>query len=288
MSVSSKAGERFIRTAKARLLGAPDGIRELPFQREMENVPDDEKFKTLNQWKFLPGDRVLIAKGEKKGTVTKIFAYKEDANKFILENGPTMTLPVPKPLWGEQATGHINQQPKGVARDCLKLVVKMPDEVTGEDHDVIVHDFGFSGKHYNKHYKTIMPTRVVKHHGEQLVLPWPLPEEPIARSAAANEDTNSERTYYVDSVVANQIPKDALATIRNPRSKHRRGVFETRHKNKFVGPEMPLSDTKTAYLAELDAKRKLGHHKLTPELKLYIGDRVKQHVDNQKKQLGIN
>ncbi|GMM34711.1 mitochondrial 54S ribosomal protein YmL40 [Saccharomycopsis crataegensis] len=291
MSNVSVAGRRFWKRASHDFLRPHELKRiktnRLPFFKRNDFVLSEDEYKDFEQWRYFPGDRVMITTGEKKGTVTKVVSYINSSNSLILEDGPTYRTILPKQFWQPGTTSYVNEIPEGVKPQDLKLVAKVHDEATGKDKDVIVHKFEFLGKHFNKEWQTWLPTRVVKDKGEVLYLPWPAPESPLERTGASGEDANSERSYYVDSVVHNQIPKDALKDIRNPYSKYKRGTFEQRHLNKFTAPDMPLSETKKAYLSELEAKKALGHKKLTPEVKDFIGGRVKKFVESQKKDLNI-
>lgn len=294
MSTISKAGGRFLKTGqKLRPTALPNAERlrkevSIPLDNLFDPVQEEDRFTEYDQWKFFPGDRVLITKGENKGKISKVISFSQVENKLVLEDSPVKKAVVPKFHWNAGSTGYINDIPMSVSIDDVKLVAKIQDETSGAAKDVVVHKFEFKGRHFNKDHQAYLPTRVVKHKGETYYLPWPVPEEKPDKSAAANQDVNSERTYFVDSVVHNQIPEAALNTIRNPKSKYRRGVFEQRHLNKFVAPEMPLSSVKKAYLEELEAKKKQGHNKLTPDLKDFIGGKVKNYIEIQKKTLGIN
>lgn len=261
----------------------------LPFQRfaiEQQNIPESEKFKPdeLTKWRFLPGDTVLVTKGSRKGTITKVIGYNQGANGLYLEDGPTKDYIVPKQLWNQYSTSYVNTLPESVHPKDLKLIAKMDLDDSGVEKDVIIQDFTFDGtKYFDKNHQKLMPNRIVTHNNESLILTWPAPDTPVSKSAASNQDVNSERTYFVDSIIHNQIPNEALSTIRNPHSKYRKGIFTNKTLSKFVAPEMP-----STYVPKSTDKKVLPANNLKNDaLKDFIGGKIKEYIQNQKKQLGM-
>lgn len=284
MSKVSGANARFRLLAERLRTPQNESKGSLPFAEGFKAIPEKDKYKDLKDWKFFPGDRVMITKGKGKGMITSVLSYVESANKISVDAAPSKLEIIPRALWEENTASYVHRQPILYEPSDLKLVVKMEDDA-GKEKDVIVHKFDFEGLHFNKDYQCYMPTRVVRDKGETLVLPWPAPKLPLKRTAAAGEDENSERTYFVDSAVRNQIPEGALRDIRNPRSKYRRGVFEQRHLNRFLAPQMPLTEARKAYLESL--KNIKTEDKLTDDVKEMIGAKVKAYIESQKKELGV-
>ncbi|QLQ81404.1 hypothetical protein HG537_0F01650 [Torulaspora globosa] len=282
----SKVGAR----VAARMNNVPKHLQSQMDKRMNESIPafmrpalpsvkEDEKFQSVKEWKFLPGDRVVITRGEKKGHICVVKQHDSTTNGFILdENGPSMSVPVPKQYWLEGQRTHVLTVPKAVTQQDLRLVADIDDpENPGQIKTVAVREVEFKGTYYDENYKKMMPYRSVVGENE-LIIPWPKPEAMEDGELGTDPDFAREQTFWVDSIVKNPIPKSALLTVRNPHSKFRRGVLTARDVAKLVAPKMPLSDTKKAFLEEKKQLARMPRPKLTEDDKNAIGQKIYDHL----------
>lgn len=294
MSYLTKAGERFRldlkRIPKHRLPYFEKLQRETqpPFIRPQLEVdlhadgavPEDPK-----KLKYLVGDRVLIVKGAKTGNVCKISRHVEHGGYILDENGPSTTVVVPKQFWTGGQRSHVVTFPKPVTEDQIKLITQIEDDVTHETKTVAVENVEFKGTYYDEDYKKEMPYRMV-YGDDDLVIPWPRPTPKEDGPLSTEVNTVRERTYFVESVIKDDIPSDALDSIRKKHSKWRRGKLTKTEVKRLTPPEMPLTETKKAYLAEREAKKQQPRALITDEMKAFLGKKVREHEVKVIKQLG--
>ncbi|SCU95766.1 LAMI_0F03686g1_1 [Lachancea mirantina] len=282
----SKAGSRFLKQVDSR----PKHLAQHFKKYEEKSMPSflvpaiprveqDQKFKTPQEWMFMPGDRVVIMNGKFKGQVSVIHQHDTETNGFILdENGPTKTVPVPKQFWSEGQTSHMVTFPIAVEQKNLRLVADIEDpEVPGKLKTVAVREIVYRGTYYDKNYKKVMPYRCVSGQ-EDLVIPWPKPEFKEDGELGTAPEIAREQSFWVDTIAKSPIPQGALLTIRNPRSKYRRGVLSSKEVAKLMAPRMPLTAVKKAYLAEQEQLASGPKRTLTPDDMDKIGGIVFEHV----------
>lgn len=292
MSYLSKAGARFrldIKNIPKHRLGffkklqdktQPAFIRpQIDYDlHEDSTIPTD-----FAKLKYLVGDRVIITKGPKKGNICKVSRHVE--NGYTLdENGPTSTVVVPKEFWTEGQKSHVITFPKAVTQDQIRLVAEIEDETTGALKTVAVENLEFKGSYYDEDYKKVLPYRSV-HGNPDLVIPYPRPEAKEDGPLSTEVGEVRERSFFVESLAKDAIPQDALLTIRNPKSKWRRGKLTRTEVKKLTPPTMPLTDVKKAFLAELQEKAMKPTNVITEEMKAFLGERVKQHEAVKLEQL---
>lgn len=282
----SKVGARILK----RLNNPPEHLKPFVSKYTKRSVPEflrpdidevdpKDAFQTEKQWKYMPGDRVVIMKGKQRGNICVIKQHDKVTNGFILdENGPTKTVPVPKQFWLEGQKTHMLTVPAAIKQEDVRLVADVDDPANpGQTKTVAVRDVTFDGSYYDANYKKMMPYRQVT--GEtDLVIPWPKPEEHEDGELATDGMTAREQTFWVESLAKNPIPEAAFQTIRNPRSKFRRGKLTTRDISKLVAPPMPLSDVKKARLAEREQLSQIPRPTLTEEDKNLIGNKIYEHL----------
>ncbi|CAH01479.1 mitochondrial 54S ribosomal protein uL24m [Kluyveromyces lactis] len=281
----SKAGARFLEQVQAKnsniakQFAKYEGLTMPEFLKpSLPRVEESEKYKSVKQWKYMPGDRVVIVNGKFKGNVCAITQHDVHTNGYILdENGPTNTVPVPKQFWQQGQNSHMVSFPVPVSQADIKLVADLDDpETPGVAKTVAVRDIEFKGSYYDSDYKKIMPYRVVV--GENnMVVPWPKPEFKPDGALATRSEIARQQTFWVESVVKNPVPEAALSTIRNPKSKYRRGTLTTKEISRLVAPKMPLTEAKKRYIEQRKELAALPKRKLTDEDQELIGDKVYQH-----------
>lgn len=285
----SKAGARILnklndtpkhllaRNEKFAKLSVPDFLKP-----DIKEVKDDEKFHTAKEWKFMPGDRVVIMKGKNRGNICFVKQHDSTTNGFILdENGPTKSVPVPKQFWLEGQKTHMISVPVAIKQEDLRLIADIDDPSNpGQTKIVAVRDIEFNGTYYDENYKKMMPYRSVLGQ-DDLIIPWPKPEPQDEGELATEPSTAREQTFWVESITKNPIPRQAMPTIRNPHSKFRRGNLTARDISKLIAPKMPLSETKKAYLEERKKLAKSPRPQLTEEEVEKIGEKVYQHLKTQ-------
>ncbi|CAR22792.1 mitochondrial 54S ribosomal protein uL24m [Lachancea thermotolerans CBS 6340] len=282
----SKAGSRFLKQVERRPKHLVDHFKKFEEKSmpsflvpSIPRVENDQKFQSVREWVFMPGDRVVITRGRWKGQISVIQQHDKETNGFILdENGPTKTVPVPKQFWSEGQNSHMVTFPIAVEKKDLKLVADIDDPAApGQTKTVAVRDIVFKGSYFDENYKQRMPFRCVSGQ-EDLVIPWPRPEPKADAELATPAEVAREQTFWVESIAKNPIPEGALLTVRNPHSKWRRGTLSARDIAKLVAPKMPLTKTKKAYIAEQKELAAAPRRKLTSEDKELIGSKIFQHL----------
>ncbi|SCV05847.1 LANO_0H16490g1_1 [Lachancea nothofagi CBS 11611] len=285
----SKAGSRFLKQVETRPKHLVDHFKKFEEKSmpsflvpSIPRVEDSEKFQDVKEWKYMPGDRVVVTRGKWKGQVCLINQLDKETNGFVLdENGPTKTVPVPKQFWSEGQNSHMVTFPMAVPQKDVKLVADIDDPlVPGMTKTVAVRDIVFRGSYYDDNYKKAMPLRCVSGQPD-LVIPWPRPEPKPDGLLATAPEVAREQSFWVSSIAKNPIPQGALLTIRNPKSKFRRGTLSIRDIAKFVGPKMPLTKTKKAYIAEKQEMASAPKRKLTEEEKERIGTKIYEHLSKK-------
>ncbi|CCC69104.1 hypothetical protein NCAS_0C01140 [Naumovozyma castellii] len=287
----SKAGSRILERANTvtrKLKPTNDKVirRNAPefLKSGRDQVMEQDRFQSEKQWKYLPGDRVVIVKGKHKGTISVVRNHDSRTNGYTLgENGPTRKVPVPKSLWMKDQVSHVINIPLVLPQDALKLVADIDDEKTGTSKTVAVRDLAFKGSYYDSNYKKMMPYRYVA--GEDdLIIPWPKPEHEPDGDLATSPEITREQTYWVDSIVRTPIPNSALPTIRNPHSKYRRRTLKPMDMAKLIAPKMPLTPERKAYLAKEASIKSKAKSKptLTVDEMEMIGERVRTYLESSK------
>lgn len=264
---------------KKRLQSIPEFMRpDLPI------VEESHKFKSEQDWKFLPGDRVVIVRGDHRGNVCVIKGRDEHTNGYLLDdNGPTKQVVVPKEYWQEGQTSHVVAIPRTMCQKDLRLVADIEDEGNpGQIKTVAIQNVVFKGKYYDEDYKKILPYRCV--YGQtDLVIPWPRPEPVEDGNLGTTPEVTREQTFWVDTAARNPIPRNAFLTIRNPHSKYRRGKITARDLEYLVKPKMPLTESQEAGLAMKEEMAKVKRPQLTEEDKILISEKVQAYLESQNK-----
>lgn len=288
----SKAGSRILDrvnnpAAKYAKIKEAQRLKSFPeFMRpDLPIVDEAKRFTTEQDWKFLPGDRVVIVNGEHKGNICVIKGRDEHTNGYLLDdNGPSKQVVVPKEYWQKGQTSHVVDVPKAMRQSDLRLVADIEDESNpGKFKTVAIQNIVFKGKYYDEDYKKVLPYRCV--FGEtDLIIPWPRPEPIDDGDLATLPEVTREQTFWVDSVVRNPIPHKAFLTIRNPKSKYRRGKITVDDLKYLVKPKMPMTESEKVALSMKDQLTAVKRPELTEEDKILISERVKNYLESQQKQ----
>ncbi|KAH3902371.1 related to 54S ribosomal protein L40, mitochondrial [Saccharomycodes ludwigii] len=285
----SNTGSRFTKEISKQLLpryhkyllkSVPDFLRpRLPLATK------ENQYKNERDWVFMPGDRVVVTDGDCRGNVCVVVRHNKDTNSYILnENGPTIEAAVPKELWVDGQKSHVVNFPKAVLKSSLKLLADIEDDKTGKTKTVAIQNVVFRGSYFDKNYNKIMPIRCVSGQ-EDLIIPWPKPEEHEDGPLATSQSICREQTFWVESIVKAPIPKAALPSIRNEKSKYARKneKLSTADIKRLVAPKMPLTDTKMHFIAERKELEETVYKKrvLTEEAKEKIGEKVFEHLSKE-------
>ncbi|CCK72273.1 mitochondrial 54S ribosomal protein uL24m MRPL40 KNAG_0J01920 [Huiozyma naganishii CBS 8797] len=282
----SKAGARIMEqlahptpgVARKRELEA---LRAVPsfLRPDLPRVMDPAKrYRTPQEWLFMPGDRVVIMRGPCRGNIAVVREHDRNTNGYLLdESGPQRTVVVPREFWQEGQESHVVAMPQALRRQDLRLVAEIESpQDDGKLRTVAVDNVMFEGEYYDKWYRRKMPYRCV--FGQRdLVIPWPRPEPQETGTLGTDPGVAREQSFWVDSLVRGPIPSAALATVRNPHSKYRRGKLTPRDIKRLVAPEMP------AMPAMRQRKNSSQHKKqmITDEDIELIGSRVQQFLESQ-------
>lgn len=260
---------------KQKMRGVPQFL-----QYNLPTVPPGKQYKTLKDWKYLPGDRVVITKpGEFYGSICKIRSHNAQCNGYELdENGPTKIIVMPKMFWQEGQTTHVMKVPQTVKREDIKLVVDIDDPLKPDKvKTVMVQNVVISGSYFDKDYKKYMPYRYV--HGDRdSIIPWPKPEPQEEGLLSTEPKAARKQTYWIDSLVTNPIPKNSIPNLRNINSKYRRGKITPQDLKKLVAPKMiePPKDEKQMTL------KRPTRPMLTEADKELISKTMQEYMDKQK------
>ncbi|CCE62786.1 hypothetical protein TPHA_0D01460 [Tetrapisispora phaffii CBS 4417] len=245
-------------------------------------VEKSEMYKTEKDWKFLPGDRVVLLKGSKKGSICYIKSQERSSNGYILDdNGPSKSVPIPKEFWVAGQKSHMLNVPVPVKQSEIKLVADIDDPANpGATKTVAVRDVVFKGNYYDENYKKVLPYRQVSGMPD-LIIPWPKPEASKTNSSlGTSPEVAREQTFWVDSIVKNTIPVNAFLTIRNPYSKYRRGTLTSKDIARLVAPKMPLTESKKEYIRDRQKLSQIRRPKLTDAEKEQIGETILKHISS--------
>lgn len=238
------------------------------------NVDETVQFKD-REWKYMPGDRVQVLSGEDKGKVGKIASLAKDSNAVYVEGlGGTTRVVVPPHAFFPGQTRPVVDAPNMIKAENIRLVASIREE-NGAEKDVAVHSVSLSGEYYDADYNKYLPYRRLTHDPE-VIIPWPRPENPLAKSEFATPaDVVEERTFFPNSILEPPLPEAALSQVRNKYSRFkRRAPITAKDVREMTAPEMPLTATKKAYLAELKAKRSAPRPQLNTEITDFIGDEI--------------
>lgn len=266
------------KTEKLQKLGVPEFM-----QQELPNVDPKDRFNSVKDWMFMPGDRVLVVRGETSGNITTVREHVSQVNGYLLgENGPTRDVPIPQQFWMDGQKSHMTPVPRTVSRNDLRLVADIDDpDRPGHTKIVAVRGIEFRGSYYDANYKRMMPVRCVAGRPE-LVIPWPKPEAVKDGDLATDPEQAREQTFWVDSLIQSSIPRAAFSTIRNSKSKFRRGKLTAKDIARLIAPKMPLTDVEKKISQEKIESQNIIKPQLTEEDQVRIGEKILKHFKDKE------
>ncbi|ODV85898.1 hypothetical protein CANARDRAFT_175659 [[Candida] arabinofermentans NRRL YB-2248] len=246
-------------------------------------VEESKRFTKPSQWKVQVGDRVLITRGKLSGTVTKVAALHEASNRIYLEQSETRRIIAPQAFWQPNQDSHVLEYPKTYHINDVKVVGTIVEE-DGTERDIAADKLVFKGAYFDQDYNKMMPIRRIKYN-EHIVIPWPKPEPVEDCEFSTPREVTEVRTHYTDSIVKLDTPEGySVETFRNPTAKNwskwNKRYLSKSDIKKLTPPEMPLSETKKAMLAD---KLKIKEQQITemsPEVLEFIGGKVAQHLNS--------
>lgn len=224
------------------------------FQRaNAPQVRRGDRFTTPEQWKLQVGDKVLITRGQHKGTVSEVVHLQSETNRVFLQVHSARKVVVPKSWWSTGQTSHVIDYPASFSTRDLKLVAAVPQE-DGTTTEIAAYDVVLSGEEWDPDYKRMMPIRRVRYN-EHITIPWPRPDPVEECELSTPEELAHERTYYPTSLAGDAtVPDDLIQSLRHPLMKrpYKWGdrVFSRGEIAKLRGPQMPVSAAKLAGRAE--------------------------------------
>ncbi|CDK24749.1 unnamed protein product [Kuraishia capsulata CBS 1993] len=250
---------------------------QLPFLRDgREPLPEAKQNQTMEDWKFVVGDRVLLTSGPNKGTVTSILSLQKSNNSYFLEHGQTKKASIPFLLWERQQESYLVDYPVPVTADSFKLVTTIKEE-DGTERDVAADDIVYRGKYYDSDYNKMLPYRCIKNH-EHIIIPWPRPDPITDDGLCTPQETVLERTFFPDSLVSCDVSKEAYLSLRDPLAKRPykwdRKVITKSDLKRLTPPKMPFSETKKAFFKERADIRAKQIKEISPEVEEFIGKKV--------------
>lgn len=252
------------------------------FRSQFRQVEEKERYKTPQQWTVQPGDTVLITKGKYSGTISKVVALQNETNRVFLEHSETKRVVVPKQYWQPGQTSHIIDYPLPQHPKDLKIVGTMVNE-DGSEKKIAADKLVFSGEYWDNDYKKMMPYRRVKYN-ENIIIPWPRPEEIQDCSYSTSQDLAEERTFFPNSIVYSDSPSDLLISMRHPLIKRpykwSKQYLTKSDIKRLNTPEMLLSESKLAGIEERKAIKDSLPTDPLPETVNLVGDKVASFLNS--------
>lgn len=251
----------------------------------MENMPlPDPSRKRLTGFDIgiTAGDLAYITLGEKKGTITTVFQYLPQVDVVLLANVSEKKLLPPSRHVANQ-TSHYTEYPKFIPRSQVRVVGKEKDE-NGKIGYLVAENIVLGEKYYDDRYKRWLPRRFVKHH-EEIEIPWPSPPlEYEDGDLLTNEGAVHEKTYEMQLLARDPLPRGVIDELRNKYSKHKARKFSALHIARLQTPSMPLSTEQKLYLAKQQQKQQQQQAKEKPtqlleEIQQLIGEKMAQHIN---------
>lgn len=216
-------------------------------------VRREDRFTSPEQWKMQVGDRVLITKGQHRGSVSEVVYLQPETNRVFLQVHSSRKVVVPKNWWSEGQTSHVIDYPMSFNPKELKIVANLPQD-DGSVKEIAAYDIVLKGEEWDADYKRMMPIRRVRYN-EHITIPWPRPEPVEDCEYSTPEDLAHERTYFPTSLAGDAtVPDDLIKSLRHPLMKrpYKWGerLFSKSEIKKLSSPEMPLSESKIAGIKE--------------------------------------
>lgn len=148
-----------------------------------------------------------------------------------------------------------------------------------------MHSVDLDGEYYDTDYNKFLPVRRLTH-DPSVIIPWPRPKTPLAASEFATPaDIVDERTFFPSTILEPPVPVAAISQIRNQHSRFkRRPKITAQDLREMTAPEMPLSATKKAFLAEMKAKHQKAGPKsaeLSKEVEDFIGKEIEKGLQKR-------
>ncbi|XBW35848.1 hypothetical protein QEN19_001420 [Hanseniaspora menglaensis] len=255
----------------------------------VDTIPFNERFSNEQEWKYLPGDKVVIVnkKFESFGTVTEIVSHVDQGattNLYTLKEGnPKSLMAIPKMFWTKDQTTYIHELESFVKQEDIRLVYEHPQT----KETLIVDDVGFTEElYYDFRYDKLLPKRFVKNN-PQLVIDWPGKKSNSTKTAdilGTNSDEVLKETFQPESFFKSDTPEnaknnltkrvkleDVLKRIITPEiMKHLRGNVEL--------PETDFDRGKHIYYSQLKKIDNARMSKFNEKVKLDIGKRIYENL----------
>lgn len=255
----------------------------------VETVPFHERFANEKQWKYLPGDKVVIVNKdyESFGSITEVVSHVDQGattNLYTLKEGnPKNLMAIPKMFWSKDQTTFIHELESFVKQDDIRLVYEHPET----KEVLIVDDVDFTEEmYYNSSYDKLLPKRFVKNNPD-LIVEWPSKKSNATKTAdilGTNPDEVLKETFQPESFFESDIPDgakhnltkrikldDVLKRIITPEiMTHLRGKVDL--------PETDFDRGKHNYYSQLKQIDAARMSKFSEKIKLDIGKRIYENL----------
>ncbi|KAK9459022.1 uncharacterized protein V1516DRAFT_680729 [Lipomyces oligophaga] len=208
---------------------------------------------------FEVGDFVQVVKpGPFQGMIAKVTEYSKDYGLYLEGVGEKRAITIPKSGWTEQMQSSVSEQSEHIHPDHVRLVTMVEDFAADEKSGrryAIVDELKLGKPYYDNRYRKILRERIVANL-DDVVIPWPDPEEaPEAGQLATTVEDGIDRTFYVTDITIPPVPPIALDSLRKKFSRNRKPDLSEDQLRRLTPPEMPLTEAKKKWLAELEARR---------------------------------
>lgn len=255
----------------------------------VETVPFHQRFTKESEWKYLPGDKVVIVNKdyESFGTVTEIVSHVDQGattNLYTLKEGnPKNLMAIPKMFWSKEQTTFIHELEAFVKQEDIRLIYTHP--TTKET--LIVDDVEFSEElYYDSRYDKLLPKRFIKNNPE-LIIEWPGKMSNSTKTADILGTDSQEvlkETFQPQSFLESETPdgakhnltkrtklEDVLKRIITPEAMlHLRGKVDL--------PATDFDRGKHNYYSQLKKVDEARMKKFTDQAKLDIGKRIYENL----------
>jgi large subunit ribosomal protein L24 len=196
----------------------------------------ERRAEDYKQWFAIgPGDRVVVIKGREKGRIGIVEELDETRESLTIRNMNLHYIILP-PSMQKERNQEIQQFPRDVPIEDVRLVYPLPDPETGEVKDTVIdklihvptHEVPYKG---NRASKTAMEIfrkdqerglRVIQ--GTNISIPWiptPAPEPEFHKSSDTEPSARDEITFQ-PSLLHGPMPLTVIDELRNKYGKFRR------------------------------------------------------------------
>lgn len=248
-----------------------------------ESVRPEDRFKTIKDWKYEVGDKVVIVNKDLPGygTITKITEHLTIGTKTNLysveHGGPKILTLTPRSHWkyDNSRKSYFAEDDGYIKQEDIRLIYENPET----KEILIVEDVDFSEeKYYNPHTDSMQYKRFVKHHPE-LILEFP-PKEREVGDFSTDPSTVLKQTYNPTNFFDSEIPEDVFGTSKSMKTLDRAlsRLVTPNIRNALIGefdfPKSPAERVQKNYKNQIKSIENLRAGYFNDKIKEDIGKKI--------------